>query len=88
MMARTALVVWLMLLIGLAQVESVGAQDIAHLQAGVVKITAKPPQGTHTEWSAACPQSFDRSICGPRREMGLPSYGDNAYFGLRCAPET
>lgn len=33
-------------LIGLAHVELLAAEDIARLQAGVVKITAKPPSGT------------------------------------------
>lgn len=46
MMTRIALAAWLLLPIGLAQEESVGAQDVAPLQAGVVKITAKPPNGT------------------------------------------
>ena len=46
MTTRTALLVGLIFLIGLIQIESLSAQDIARLQAGVVKITAKPPQGT------------------------------------------
>ncbi|NGZ11787.1 MAG: hypothetical protein CV088_20865 [Nitrospira sp. LK70] len=33
-------------LIGFTHVELVSAEDIARLQAGVVKVTAKPPQGT------------------------------------------
>ena len=45
-MTRVALAASLILLIGLAHEEPVGAQDIARLQAGVVKITSKPPQGT------------------------------------------
>ena len=44
-MIRRALAACFILLIGLAQEESVGAQDIARLQSGVVKITAKPPDG-------------------------------------------
>jgi formylglycine-generating enzyme required for sulfatase activity len=44
-MARIALGACFILLIGLAQVEPVGAQDVARLQSGVVKITAKPPSG-------------------------------------------
>lgn len=36
----------LIALVALVQVESTYAQDIARLQAGVVKITANPPQGT------------------------------------------
>lgn len=47
MMVRIVLVAcFILLLFGLAHEESVGAQDIARLQAGVVKVTAKPPQGT------------------------------------------
>ena len=46
LMARIALAACLILLIGLAQEKLVGAQDIARLQSGVVKITAKPPNGT------------------------------------------
>jgi S1-C subfamily serine protease len=45
-MARSALAACFILLIGLAQEESVGAQAIARLQSGVVKITAKPSSGT------------------------------------------
>ena len=45
MMARTMLVAGLVLVLGLITAESVGAQDIARLQSGVVKITAKPPSG-------------------------------------------
>lgn len=46
MITRTVLLVGLIFLIGLIQIESLSAQDIARLQSGVVKITAKPPQGT------------------------------------------
>lgn len=46
MMTRIALAACLLLPIGLAQEESVGAQDVVRLQAGVVKIAAKPPNGT------------------------------------------
>jgi formylglycine-generating enzyme required for sulfatase activity len=45
-MIRIALAACFILLVGLAHEESVGAQDIARLQSGVVKITAKPPGGT------------------------------------------
>ena len=45
-MVRIALAACFILLVGLAQEELVGAQDVARLQSGVVKITAKPPQGT------------------------------------------
>lgn len=45
-MVRIALAAFLILLIGLAQEELVDAQDVARLQSGVVKITAKPPGGT------------------------------------------
>ncbi|MEK6762304.1 MAG: SUMF1/EgtB/PvdO family nonheme iron enzyme [Nitrospirota bacterium] len=45
-MVRIALAACFILLIGLAQEELASAQDIARLQSGVVKITAKPPQGT------------------------------------------
>lgn len=46
MMTRIALAASLILFIVLAHEEPVGAQDIARLQAGVVKVTAKPPGGT------------------------------------------
>lgn len=46
MIVRTGSAVCLMLTIGLAYVELAGAEDISRLQAGVVKVTAKPPQGT------------------------------------------
>ena len=45
-MTRIALAASLILLIGLALEGPVMAQDNARLQAGVVKVTAKPPQGT------------------------------------------
>lgn len=47
-MARSALLVCLTLLlgVGLIHAQEIGAQDIARLQSGVVKITAKPPSGT------------------------------------------
>ncbi|TKB70755.1 MAG: hypothetical protein E8D52_01290 [Nitrospira sp.] len=45
MIAR-ALVTACLMLIGLAHVGLAGAEDIARLQAGVVKVTAKPPSGT------------------------------------------
>ncbi len=45
MMGRAVLAACVMI-IGLTQVEWLGAEDIARLQAGVVKITAKPPSGT------------------------------------------
>ncbi len=45
MMVRAVLAACVMI-IGLTQVEWLGAEDIARLQAGVVKITAKPPSGT------------------------------------------
>ena len=45
-MIRIALAVGLILCLGLTHSGSVGAQDVARLQAGVVKITAKPPGGT------------------------------------------
>ena len=47
-MARSPLLVCLTLLlvVGLVYTKEIGAQDIARLQSGVVKITAKPPQGT------------------------------------------
>ena len=47
-MVRGALFVCLMLLfgVGLIHAREIGAQDISHLQSGVVKVTAKPPQGT------------------------------------------
>ncbi len=45
MIARALVTAWLML-IGLAHVGLAGAEDIARLQAGVVKVTAKPPSGT------------------------------------------
>lgn len=48
MMIRKALLGCLTLLlgVGLIHAQEIGAQDIARLQSGVVKITAKPPQGT------------------------------------------
>ena len=48
MTTRIALIAASVLVMGLGilRVESVDAQDIARLQSGVVKITAKPPQGT------------------------------------------
>ena len=48
LMVRNALLVCLTLLlgVGLIHAREIGAQDIARLQSGVVKITAKPPQGT------------------------------------------
>lgn len=46
MMIRIALAASLLLCIALAHAEPVGAQAIAHLQSGVVKVTAKPPSGT------------------------------------------
>lgn len=45
MMVRTGLVACMLVLIALYE-EPASAQNIARLQAGVVKITAKPPQGT------------------------------------------
>ena len=47
-MVRGALLVCLTLLfgVGLFNAREIGAQDIARLQSGVVKITAKPPSGT------------------------------------------
>lgn len=45
MMVRAILAACVMF-IGFTQVEWLGAEDIARLQAGVVKITAKPPEGT------------------------------------------
>ncbi|MBC7837018.1 MAG: trypsin-like peptidase domain-containing protein [Nitrospiraceae bacterium] len=46
-MVRSALIVCLTLLfgVGLIHAQAIGAQDIARLQSGVVKITAKPPEG-------------------------------------------
>lgn len=48
MMARTALVACLILFLGLGLIHAavIGTLDIAHLQAGVVKITSKPAEGT------------------------------------------
>ena len=48
MMARSPLLVCLTLLLGvdLVHAQESGTTDIARLQSGVVKITAKPPQGT------------------------------------------
>ena len=45
LMVRSALLVCFMLLlgVGLIHAQEIGAQDIARLQSGVVKITAKPP---------------------------------------------
>jgi formylglycine-generating enzyme required for sulfatase activity len=45
-MVRAALIACFLLLVGHARMEAVGADDIVRLQAGVVKITAKPPSGT------------------------------------------
>ena len=47
-MVRSALFVCLTLVLGvdLIHAQVIGAQDMARLQSGVVKITAKPPQGT------------------------------------------
>jgi formylglycine-generating enzyme required for sulfatase activity len=47
-MVRSALFVYLTLVfgVGLFHAREIGAQDIARLQSGVVKITAKPPSGT------------------------------------------
>ena len=47
-MVRNALLVCLTLLlrVGLIHAQEIGAQDIARLQSGVVKITANPPSGT------------------------------------------
>ena len=47
-MVRRALLVCLTLVLGMSLIhaQEIGAQDIARLQSGVVKITAKPPQGT------------------------------------------
>ena len=47
-MVRRALLVCLTLLlgVGLIHTREIGAQDIARLQSGVVKITAKPSSGT------------------------------------------
>jgi formylglycine-generating enzyme required for sulfatase activity len=47
-MVRSKLLVCLMLVlgVGLFHAQEISAQDIARLQSGVVKITAKPPQGT------------------------------------------
>ncbi|MEO8046315.1 MAG: serine protease [Nitrospirota bacterium] len=45
-MARIALAACFILLVGLAEEELVDAQDVARLQSGVVKITAKPSSGT------------------------------------------
>jgi S1-C subfamily serine protease len=44
-MDRTALVACLMLVLGLTLPDSLGAQDIARLQSGVVKIRTKPAEG-------------------------------------------
>jgi len=46
MKARIALAACLLLLIWFAHEGPAGAEDIARLQSGVVKITAKPPSGT------------------------------------------
>ncbi len=46
MMVRAVFAACVMLIIGLAHEAPVGAEDIARLQAGVVKVTAKPPSGT------------------------------------------
>ena len=46
MTARIVVVTCLVLILGLVQSELVDAQDIEDLKKGVVKITAKPPQGT------------------------------------------
>ncbi len=48
MMARTALVACLILFLGLGLIHAavIGTLDIAHLQAGVVKITSKSAEGT------------------------------------------
>ena len=47
-MVRSELLGCLMLVlgVGLFHAQEISAQDIARLQSGVVKITAKPPQGT------------------------------------------
>ena len=47
-MVRSKLLVCFMLVlgVGLFHAQEIGAQDIARLQSGVVKITAKPPSGT------------------------------------------
>jgi S1-C subfamily serine protease len=47
-MARKAILACLTLVLGMgfSEAEFVSAQDIARLQSGVVKITAKPPSGT------------------------------------------
>ena len=47
-MVQRALLVCLTLVlgVGLIHAREIGAQDIARLQSGVVKITAKPPSGT------------------------------------------
>ena len=55
-MIRRALAACFILLIGLAQEESVGAQDIARLQSGVVRVSpARPGTGfiVHLESDAA-----------------------------------
>ena len=46
-MVRKALLVCLMLVVGVGLIHpsGIGAQDVARLQSGVVKITAKPPSG-------------------------------------------
>ena len=46
-MVRSALLVCLALVVGveLIHAQVIGAQDMARLQSGVVKITAKPPEG-------------------------------------------
>ena len=45
MSSKTGPGTWMVLLLSLVQVQSLGAQDIAHLQSGVVKIKAKPTEG-------------------------------------------
>lgn len=46
MTVRIRFVAFLIVVLGVPQGDLIGAQDIAQLQSGVVKITAKPPQGT------------------------------------------
>ncbi len=46
MTVRIRFVAYLIVLLGVTQGDLVGAQNIAQLQSGVVKITAKPPSGT------------------------------------------
>jgi formylglycine-generating enzyme required for sulfatase activity len=48
LMVRKAFLVYLMSVVGagLIHPSGIGAQDVARLQSGVVKLTAKPPQGT------------------------------------------